>query len=217
LIKEVILIGAGAHARVIAETIEQIPGFLIKGFLDRSSVEFSDQQNKKGYITIGDDSFLISQNNNYLFHLGLGAELLRVRNKIIHLIAKNKLSTFHVIHPSAQIAPSVSMGKGVTVLAKGLLHTNVKVGNFTCINSGAIVEHDCILGDNVFIQPGSVLGGNVTVGDNTVIGIGATISEKISLGNNCIIGGGAYVCKDVPDNVIVYGVPAKIIKKNDKY
>ena len=50
------------------------------------------------------------------------------------------------------------------------------------------------------------------VNDNSVIGIGASIRDNISIGKNCIIGGGAFVCKDIPDNSVAYGVPAKIIE-----
>ena len=83
------------------------------------------------------------------------------------------------------------------------------------INTGSIIEHDCIIGDNTFISPGVILGGNVTIKKNSFIGMGSKIIEGKIIGNNVTIGAGAVVIDDIPDNCTAVGVPAKVIKKKE--
>lgn len=209
--KKVLLIGAGKHAMVIAEKIFDIPDLELYGFTDRGTPHLPDFITKKGYKILGDDRILSQLDKDVFIHLGLGGDLLQSRKKIIAEIERLGLKTISVVHPTANIALSSCIGKGTTVLVGASVNTNAKIGNFCCVNTKAAIEHDCVIGNNVFLQPGSVLGGNVVVGDDTVIGIGASVRDNIRIGKNCIIGGGAFVCSDIPDNSIAYGVPAKVV------
>ena len=84
------------------------------------------------------------------------------------------------------------------------------------INTSASIDHDCVLGECVFIAPGARLGGNVRVGDLSFIGIGASVLPGCALGRNVTVGAGAVVIGDVPDNVTVVGVPARIVTKVER-
>ena len=211
--KSVLLIGAGKHAMVIAEKLLDIPNVKIYGFVDKGNDPLPAFLAMKGYKILGDDSVLRRLDKNVYVHMCLGGDLIGVRKRIIGEIRGLKLKTLSVVHPSAYVAPSADVGKGSTILVNATVNTNAKIGDYCCVNTRAVIEHDCIIGENVFVQPGSVVAGNVTVGEHTVIGVGVTIREKIRVGKNCIIGGGAFVCKDIPDNSLAYGVPAKVIEK----
>lgn len=214
---KVVLIGAGAHAKVISEIIENSPTLVLKGFIDKDLISAHislEEKNKHHAKIIGTDSFLNKENNKYLFHLGLGADLIKVREKIIRTIETLRLRAVSIVHPNAYVSETAVTGKGLTILVNSIVNTNAVVGDYSCINTGAIVEHDCCIGNNVFIQPGAALAGRVTVGANSVIGMRAGIREKVSIGKNCIIGGGAFVCRDIPDNSVAFGVPAEIVKRN---
>ena len=75
-----------------------------------------------------------------------------------------------------------------------------------------VINHDCQIGDYVEISPCAVILGRVTIGNFTTIGANTTILPDIKIGNNVTIGAGAVVTRDIPDNCIAVGVPAKVIK-----
>ena len=90
---------------------------------------------------------------------------------------------------------------------------NSKIGNFCLINRAATIGHDVELEEGSTIAPGVVVAGLVKVGCRTTIGIGATIIEKIYVGKDSIVGAGSVVLEDVPDEVVVVGIPAKVLRK----
>ncbi len=81
------------------------------------------------------------------------------------------------------------------------------------INSGVIVEHDCVIDNHVHIATGARLGGTVHVMEEAHVGAGATIKQHITIGARSIVGAGAVVVKDVPAAQTVVGVPAKPLKR----
>ena len=117
------------------------------------------------------------------------------------------------IHPKAAVSKGVVIGPGTVIVAGAIVNTATEIGRNVIINTSASVDHECTIGDSVHIGPGSNLGGRVTIGQATHIGIGSTIIDKITIGSGSVIGAGSVVVEDIPDNVIAYGVPARIIRK----
>lgn len=114
-----------------------------------------------------------------------------------------------VIHPSSVISPSASIAGGCTVLARAVINPNATVGKGCIINTGAIIEHDCVIEDLVNVCPGVALAGHTVLGKKSFIGIGSTVIDGIKIGKDAVVGAGAVVIRDVPDRVIVVGVPAR--------
>jgi acetyltransferase-like isoleucine patch superfamily enzyme len=83
------------------------------------------------------------------------------------------------------------------------------------LNRNSTVGHHVVLENYVTLQPGANVCGFVTIGEGTLIGVGANILDGIKIGKNSIIGAGSVVTKNVPDNVVAYGIPCKVIKKNE--
>lgn len=126
-------------------------------------------------------------------------------NKLIRM----EIPLATVIHPSAVISPSASIAGGCTVLARAVINPNATVGKGCIINTGAIIEHDCVIEDLVNVCPGVALAGHTVLGKKSFIGIGSTVIDGIKIGKDAVVGAGAVVIRDVPDRVIVVGVPAR--------
>lgn len=150
--------------------------------------------------------------------IGFGAlEYALVREKLLERLAGLFSSKGNAIHPSVAMAKSARIGWGNLVCANSTLAVNVQMGNGCTVFSNTVIEHDSRIGNNVNIAPGVAISGFVTVGDNAFIGAGASIVEKVKIGRNAVIGAGAVVIRDVEDDAVYYGNPARFVKKNDLF
>lgn len=205
--KKVVIIGAGGHAKVIADMIEKSEDEIV-GFLD-------DNKKKgttiiKEYKVLGDfnNRFpLAIANSDYEFIIAIGDN--KKREEISH---SPNLKFYTAIHPSAQIGLDVEIKEGTVIMANACINSSAKIGKHCIINTGAIIEHDNIIEDFVHISPNVALGGTVKIGKNTHVGIGSIIKNNITICENCKIGAGAVVVKDIKEEGTYVGVPAKGIK-----
>jgi sugar O-acyltransferase (sialic acid O-acetyltransferase NeuD family) len=92
------------------------------------------------------------------------------------------------------------------------LGPETNIGQGTLINTGAQIHHEVIIGEFCEISPRALLLGKVQIGNNCSLGGNCTILPKVKIGNNVIVGAGTVVTKDIPDNMLVVGVPGEIIK-----
>lgn len=121
----------------------------------------------------------------------------------------------NLIHPAAHISPSSSMGKGNIIQAGVFISCDAVIGNNIYIAPGASIGHDNIVGNNCVIAAGVALGGRCEVGDGVFIGQKVPVQQDIKIGNNTVIGMGSVVSRDIPDNVIALGIPARAMKHKD--
>lgn len=202
--REVIIIGAGGHSKVI-EDILILNGRKIAGFLD---------DNSSGGEILGKIELIEKYKEKYDFILAIGNNEVREKISI-----KHQLEYTIAIHPKAIIAKNVEIHNGTVVMAGAIINSNTKIGKQCIINTGAIIEHDNKIEDYAHISPGAILAGNVKVSKKTWIGAGVTIIQGINIGKEAIIGAGSVVIKDIPELCVAVGSPAKPIKfieKNEK-
>jgi len=121
-----------------------------------------------------------------------------------------------LVHASAVISPTVALGEGVIVNAGGVVGSHATLGEFCLVNRGATVGHDTQVGPFANIGPGANLASGIKVGRGAVVGIGATVIENVVIGDGAVVGAGAVVLRDVEPNVVVVGVPARVIKRREQ-
>lgn len=195
------LVGAGGHGKVAADTAEQM-GWRQIEFLD--SVFPSRKQNGH-WPVIGDLSALSSLvNEGVEIFVSIGSNATRRR-----ITAELHVRMPTLIHPSASISRHARIQEGSLVAAGVVVNADAYVGRSVILNTGCSVDHDCILGDFVHVSPGARLGGGVQVGTCSWVGIGSSVRELVRIGSEARIGSGASVVSDVPNGTTVVGVPAK--------
>jgi len=116
-------------------------------------------------------------------------------------------------HPAARVSGTSTVGPGSILSAGVIVAAHTAIGAHVIVNRGSLIGHHTTIGDFVTISPGANIAGRITIGDGTYVGMGAVILDSLKIGSGSVIGAGSLVTKDVPDNVQVMGVPARITKE----
>jgi len=203
--KEVTVIGAGGHAKVIISTLKVL-GFEVRMVLD----EDENKWNKTILgIPISGPLDLIKSGN---FERGIIAIGDNKTRKIITERYKGCCKWIKIIHPFSYVHTTVEIGEGSVIFAGAVIQPEAKVGNQVIINTSVNVDHDSEIQDYVHIAPGVHLAGGVFVGEGALVGIGSSVLPYKRIGKWATVGAGAVVNKDIPDFLTVVGVPAKPVR-----
>jgi UDP-perosamine 4-acetyltransferase len=204
--RQVIIVGAGGHARVCADAAASVGaavlgfcahapavGTLVNGIpvLARDFGGLKQSRPLRGLwvvIAIGDDGV---RRTLYEEAQALGCDLLPL------------------VHPTAVISPSASLGSGTVVMPGVIVNANAVIGRYCILNTASSIDHDNRLGDGVQISPGVRSAGGVTIGDMAFIGTGAVLIPGVTIGAGAVVGAGAAVTADVAAGARVGGVPAR--------
>jgi len=136
------------------------------------------------------------------------------RKKFIEQAAQYGLSFTKIIHNSSRISSTSCVGNGSIIHPGTIIASHTSLGQHVIVNRGALIGHHTEIGDYSSVQPGANIAGACSIDQSVYIGMGSVIIDKVSVGANSVIAAGAVVVNDVPANVMVAGVPGKIIKQN---
>ncbi len=204
-----LILGTGIFSLEIAELAAENSEFQLVGFVENMEPEKCREKIQGLPIFWVDDVASFDHSHRAICSLGTTH-----RKLFTDQIDALDMSFTTLVHPTAVISPSVTLEEGVIVSAGVIIATHTRLGKHVRVNRGTLIGHHTEIGDFVTIQPGANIAGLCHIGEATYIGMGATVLDRIKIGANSIIGAGSVVTKDVPDNVQVVGVPAKIVKEN---
>jgi sugar O-acyltransferase (sialic acid O-acetyltransferase NeuD family) len=138
------------------------------------------------------------------------------KHRLVDVIKKRfGLEFSSLVHPHAYLGSNVEVQEGVVVSPGVIIGPNTTLKRFSMLNRGACLGHYVTLGEYARVGPSAVISGFCEVGDKVSIGVGAVLSDRLKVGRWSVVGAGALVMKDVPEEVIVYGVPARVVRANE--
>ncbi len=210
--EKLVIWGASGHALVVADIIGLCGKYEIAGFLDDVNID-RDGSYFNNYKIFGGRRHLDSFQLEGIRHLIFGFGNCRNRLELAKVAKQKGFSFVEAIHPKAIIASRVDIQPGTVIAAGAVINPGSTIGEHVIINTSATIDHECIIEDGVHIGPGVHLGGHSKIEEGSWIGIGASIIDHIHIGKYSIVGAGSVVLRDIPDGVVVYGVPSRIVRE----
>ena len=207
MMKDCIIIGARTYGQVYFEYLKEF--YNVIGFYDDDASlhgQLIDNVKVKGSVRDAlenetDCSVLVPIGNN------------PVRVRILKEFEKSGFEIPSFIHTQTIIHSSVKIGRAVYILPGTNIMPLTEIGDYSMISMGVNIAHHNLIGKGCFFSQGTNIGASININEFAYVGISATLMTGIkNIGRNSLVGAGAVVIKDVPDNAVVAGVPAKILK-----
>lgn len=215
---KIILLGGGGFAREILETIEYINDYT-ENKIDPLGFIYDGGENDKGKLihdcpVLGGISHLKEIDLKKIYLVAAAGRSVW-RRSMVQRAKKYGAQFTNIIHPTAIISRWTEIGEGAIIQSHCMIQPDCKIGNFFTCNGTVRIGHDTLIGDFVHINPTVNIAGGTFIGDDVFIGVKATVL-KSQIGNGSIIGACALITKDVPENVVAKGIPAKYDELYDK-
>lgn len=208
----IIIVGAGGHSKVVAESAVRA-GFSIRGFVDdRADAAPFPHYQLIGTIVDLTNTQLLNSSARILIAIGDNRTRMQVAKRLA--LPPERYAT--VIDPSAVVSRHASIGEGTVVLQGAIVNAGTVVGQHAILNTGCTVDHDCRIGDYAHVSPGVNIAGGVVVGEGAHLGIGTCAIPCCSVGAWSVVGAGAAVVKDIPEKCVAVGVPARVVRVLDE-
>lgn len=204
------ILGAGGHAKVVADAAEASGKWRAIELYDDAWPTLSSSGS---WPVVGNTQKLFETKPSLTHQVIVG-----IGNNVVRQSLQEKLeilgwSLATVIHPAATVSTHSTIEPGSVVMAGAIVNIGAIIGKGCIVNTRASIDHDCVLGEAVHISPGAVLSGTVAIGEQTWVGAGAVVINNTNIGSRAMIGAGAAVVSSIPSDVVAYGNPAKVIKE----
>jgi sugar O-acyltransferase (sialic acid O-acetyltransferase NeuD family) len=209
-VRDLLLIGAGGFARETAEAVRAInraaPAWNLLGFLDDDPARHGTRVGGTPVVgpidAVADHPgaaivICTGRPSNYLSRPRIAARLG---------LGPERYAT--LVHPTAAVGQTCSVGPGSVLLAQVVLTADVTIGAHVAVMPQVVLTHDACLADFCTVGSGVRVGGGCTVGTGAYVGAGAHLRENLAIGARAMIGMSAVVTRDVGPERLVYGAPA---------
>jgi len=204
------IIGAGGHGRVVREIVS------LQAHLE--PVAFYDDDLQKSGLVI--DGTTVAGTVDLLRESPMPVDAVvvaigidgRRRAQFFGEMGQLGYEMVSLIHPFSFISKSAHMGRGLVVMAGVTVGPGTEIGDDVLINTAASVDHDCRLDDHCSVLPNASIAGGVHIGTLACVGQNASVNQYLRIGPRSVVGAGAVVIADVPEDVVVVGVPARVTR-----
>lgn len=203
-----VLTGGGGHAKSV---IDAIPNWRMREYGNVVILDphLTVRDEVCGIRVAGDDGLakeLFESGYRDAFVSTGSIKNTKVRHKLYDLLTEHGFQLINVIDQTSIVAKGIVFGRGVFIGKRAVINAGSHIDDMTIINTGAIVEHDCRIGQFVHVAVGAVLCGEVTVEEDAFIGAGATVTNGRTIGQGAVVGAGSTVLRDVKPHETVYGI-----------
>lgn len=206
-----VIIGAGGHGRVVLDIMLRAGEHEVIGFID-SNPALAGRRVDGRRVLGGLDALPGLRASDEVDGAVVAIGDNGIRREFADKAEAAGLTLVNAIHPSANLAHNVTLGRNLVIAAGALVCAHCHVGDSVILNTGSIVDHESMIGPGAHICPGARLAGRVTVDSGAFVGIGATVIQNIRIGYDAVVGAGAVVIRDVLPLSTVVGVPAREVK-----
>lgn len=196
MVRSLLIVGAGGHARACIDVIERHGGYAIVGLIGRAE---EVGRNMLGHQVIGSDDDLPALAGSGACAIVAVGQIrtAQVRRALFEKLRKLDFELPVFVSPLAYVSRHATIGAGTIVMHHATVNVGAKVGSNCIVNTAAIVEHDCHVGDHCHVSTGTVLNGGVRIGAGCFVGSGSVIREERSVGDDSVIGMGLSVRHDL--------------------
>ena len=210
-----ILWGAAGHAKVLREFLEPA-GYRLVALFDNDLKRPAPYNDAPLYRGMREFTTWLTQESHAdcCFLIAVGGARGNERIQLHEQLERHGLKPIVAIHPSAFVAENATLGSGSQILTHACVCVDARLGRCCIVNTAATVDHESELEDGVHVAPGAHLCGLVKVGAYSLIGPGAVVLPRVRVGSNAIVGAGSVVTRDIPDGVVAFGSPARVIREN---
>jgi len=205
--RPLVVLGTTPFSEAVAETAE-IAGREVAGFVENLSRERCAETLCDRPIHWIDDAAALAATHDAICGLGTTR-----RSVFVEQAAALGFRFATVVHPTAYVAPSTTLGEGVYIGPRAAISPSCRIGNHVIVLQGSLVGHHVDVGDYASLMMGANVAGSTRIGAATWIATGAVVIDHVNVGAKAVVAAGAVVVRDVPDQVQVAGVPARIVKE----
>lgn len=209
-----VIVGAGGFGREVADVIEAVnasvaaPVWDLLGFVDDAPSTLNvERLTARALPFLGTTEALLAGAHRPSFVVGIGKPA--VRRRVAERLESAGFRAATLVHPAATTGSQVILGEGTVICAGARLTTNIQIGRHGHVNPNCTIGHDTSLGDFVSLNPAASISGDCRIGDGTLVGVGAVVLNQLTVGADVVVGAAACVVRDMPDGVVVKGVPGR--------
>jgi acetyltransferase EpsM len=207
--RPLLICGTRSLAEEVADLASEVPGVEVAGFVENLDPERCRQPLLGLPVYWVDDLPKLAAT-----HAAVCALATTHRSRFTRQVEAHGVPFATLVHPSARVSSRSTLGEGSILSVGVIVAAHTHLGRHVFVNRGALIGHHTRVGDHCSIMPGANVAGNCRLGEAAYVGMGAIVLDNLAVGARSIVGAGAVVTKDVPDNVQVVGVPARIVKEN---